>query len=153
MTRIVPHVAGFSAAIAALFTGGWQRPVAQTPTDGAVLVRMDGFHNRNGRAQIALFNGDNGFPNATNALRKASATIQDGAIVVRFESLPYGTYAISMYHDENEDGTLNKGLFGIPAEGYGFSNNVTHRTRAARFKEASFTLNSPVVEIDIHVHY
>ena len=32
---------------------------------------------------------------------------------VRFDKVPDGDYAVSMYHDENDDARLNKGLFGI----------------------------------------
>lgn len=35
-----------------------------------------------------------------------------------------GTYAIAIYHDEDSSGTINRGgLFGIPSEAVGFSNN------------------------------
>ncbi|MEY4890829.1 MAG: hypothetical protein RIQ75_1959, partial [Pseudomonadota bacterium] len=37
-----------------------------------------------------------------------------------------GTYAIAIYHDEDSSGTINRGgLFGIPSEAVGFSNNPT----------------------------
>lgn len=37
-----------------------------------------------------------------------------------------GIYAIAMYHDEDSSGTINRGgLFGIPSEAVGFSNNPT----------------------------
>ncbi len=37
-----------------------------------------------------------------------------------------GSYAIAIYHDEDSSGTLNRGgLFGIPSEAVGFSNNPT----------------------------
>jgi len=37
-----------------------------------------------------------------------------------------GTYAVAIYHDEDSSGTINRGgLFGIPTEAVGFSNNPT----------------------------
>jgi uncharacterized protein (DUF2141 family) len=37
-----------------------------------------------------------------------------------------GTYAVAIYHDEDSSGTINRGgLFGIPSEAVGFSNNPT----------------------------
>jgi uncharacterized protein (DUF2141 family) len=37
-----------------------------------------------------------------------------------------GNYAIAIYHDEDSSGTINRGgLFGIPTEAVGFSNNPT----------------------------
>jgi uncharacterized protein (DUF2141 family) len=37
-----------------------------------------------------------------------------------------GSYAIAIYHDEDSSGTINRGgMFGIPSEAVGFSNNPT----------------------------
>jgi uncharacterized protein (DUF2141 family) len=37
-----------------------------------------------------------------------------------------GPYAIAIYHDEDSSGTINRGgMFGIPSEAVGFSNNPT----------------------------
>jgi uncharacterized protein (DUF2141 family) len=36
-----------------------------------------------------------------------------------------GTYAVAMFHDENNNGHLDENALGIPTEGYGFSNNPT----------------------------
>ncbi len=37
-----------------------------------------------------------------------------------------GAYAVAIYHDEDGSGTINRGgLFGIPTEAVGFSNNPT----------------------------
>ncbi len=37
-------------------------------------------------------------------------------------NLPPGEYAVCLYQDENSDGKLNTGAFGIPKEPFGFSN-------------------------------
>jgi uncharacterized protein (DUF2141 family) len=34
-----------------------------------------------------------------------------------------GVYALALYHDENRDGRFDRTGIGLPAEGYGFSNN------------------------------
>ncbi|MEY4670223.1 MAG: hypothetical protein RLZZ415_102 [Pseudomonadota bacterium] len=34
-----------------------------------------------------------------------------------------GVYAVALYHDENGDGRFDRTGLGLPAEGYGFSNN------------------------------
>ncbi len=39
-------------------------------------------------------------------------------------NLPVGSYAVSLFHDRNQDGVLNRGELGIPSEGFGFSNNA-----------------------------
>lgn len=46
----------------------------------------------------------------------------DRAHDLRFDGLPSGSYAVALFHDENGNGKLDK-RFGIPLEGFGFSNN------------------------------
>ncbi|MGI3776855.1 MAG: DUF2141 domain-containing protein [Janthinobacterium lividum] len=35
-----------------------------------------------------------------------------------------GAYAVAIYHDANDNHRFDRTLLGLPAEGYGFSNNV-----------------------------
>lgn len=37
--------------------------------------------------------------------------------------VPQGTYAMAIYHDSNTDHDFNRTIVGLPAEGFGFSNN------------------------------
>jgi uncharacterized protein (DUF2141 family) len=132
--------------------------VAQQPAPaggtGSIVVTIDGFRNKNGHAHVGVYNNEKGFPdNEKAAFRGTIAEIGDGPVKVRFDGLAYGQYAVSMYHDENDDGTLNKKAFGIPKEGYGVSNNIVHSMRAPGFSEAAFALNSAVKDVNIHVHY
>jgi|TARA_Y100000310_G_scaffold35292_1_gene33366 uncharacterized protein (DUF2141 family) len=57
--------------------------------------------------------------------------------VVTLEQIPYGSYAVSVFHDVNSNGELDSGFFGIPKEPYGFSNNIKKLTPPS-FQEATF---------------
>ena len=57
-----------------------------------------------------------------------------------FENVAPGTYAISVMHDENGNGKLDKSFIGIPTEGYGVSNNHTHAMSAPTWDESKFTV-------------
>lgn len=59
-----------------------------------------------------------------------------------FENLPSGEYAISLYHDENENNKLDTGWFGIPNEGYGCSNNAKGMMGPPKYEDAKFQLTS-----------
>lgn len=49
--------------------------------------------------------------------------------------------AVSVLHDSDQNGELNRGLFGIPTEGIGFSNNPSlFKARAPRYHEAMVPL-------------
>lgn len=60
---------------------------------------------------------------------------------LRFEGLPSGTYAVSLFHDENANGRLDT-VLGIPREGFGFSRNPPIRFGPPRFSAARFALTS-----------
>lgn len=66
--------------------------------------------------------------------------ITQAVLAITFTDIAPGTYAVSVLHDENEDGELNTGTFGIPAEGFGFSKNPEIRTGAPDFSEAAIVV-------------
>ena len=45
-----------------------------------------------------------------------------------------GVYALALYHDENRDGKFDRTGVGLPAEGYGFSNNPATLAGLPTFK-------------------
>jgi uncharacterized protein (DUF2141 family) len=67
--------------------------------------------------------------------------------------LPPGRYAIIVFHDENDDGRLNKSMLGIPNEGYGFSNNATGFLSAPSFESAAVEVGSEDRSIVISLNY
>jgi len=68
----------------------------------------------------------------------AEAPAQVGTTIVRIEHVPPGKYAAQAYHDENSNGKVDRGLFGIPLEGVGFSNDAKLRRRGPSFEDAAF---------------
>jgi uncharacterized protein (DUF2141 family) len=52
-----------------------------------------------------------------------------------------GVYAVALYHDENRDGRFDRTGLGLPAEGYGFSNNPATLAGLPQFR--SVRLNVP----------
>ncbi len=142
-----------SMTLAGVLVGGPATRHAKAPVLGSLVVSIDGFRNDRGHARVAVFDQPSGFPGQEHALRGTAAKIAGGRVEVRFDSLPVGIYAVAMYHDENDDGVLNKGLFGVPREGYGVSNNVVHARRAASFEEAEIRLEGELTTVEIHVHY
>jgi uncharacterized protein (DUF2141 family) len=68
------------------------------------------------------------FDNEKNFLKKAFAgqtiAAQGTRVEVVFNNIPDGDYAISVIHDENENGELDSNFLGIPNEGFGFGNDA-----------------------------
>ncbi len=74
-------------------------------------------------------------------VKELYAEISGGECIVNFDSLSPGQYALSYFHDENDNGEMDTGLFGIPKEGYGFSNNARGKYGPPEFQEWLFVLD------------
>ncbi|MFO7956073.1 MAG: DUF2141 domain-containing protein [Candidatus Brocadiia bacterium] len=145
-------------APAVLIFGACGGPAGKEPAPregaGAIEVTVRGFRNAEGEVLVSLFSAAPGFPNdAERALRTRRVDAAVGTVTVRFEDVPYGEYAVSVLHDENANGRLDTGRLGIPAEGYGASNNPGARFGPPRYKDAAFRLREDVLEVDIELRY
>src|SRR5262249_48714227 len=92
---------------------------------GNVTVHITGLRNSKGVVRIALFNSADSYTkskgtegNAAGAFQKAAAPISAQQATYSFDSLPYGDYAVKMFHDEDNSGKFETGLFGIPKVEY-----------------------------------
>lgn len=72
-------------------------------------------------------------------------------MVLRFEDLPFGVYAVKAFHDDNKNLDLDKNLLGVPTENYGFSNKARGTFGPPTFKDASFELREAHKAIQIQL--
>jgi len=113
--------------------------------------------NQEGTIRIALFNSPEGFPETEYLVKSievsASSVDSDAKVTTIFKNLSPGTYAISTYHDANDNEVLDKNSFGIPKEPYGFGNNAEGDFGPAKFEDASFVVTEEgenIQEIKLH---
>lgn len=71
---------------------------------------------------------------------------------VDLSEVPAGRYAVRLFQDENDNGTVDTGMFKIPKEGVGCSNNAEGFMSAPAFKDMLFEVNGPKV-VGIAVKY
>lgn len=111
---------------------------------GATLtVVVEGLPSAKGHVAVAVYPGEQGFPkDDTKAIRRVRAPIDSATLTANavWQDLPAGTYAVSVFHDDNDSGKLETNFFGVPVKCYGFSNNPKPGLRAAKYSEASFML-------------
>src|SRR4051812_35404885 len=62
-------------------------------------------------------------------------------VTINISDLPYGEYAMVLFHDKDGNGELNQKIFGIPTEPFGFSNNVRPKMSAPKFEKCKFVYN------------
>jgi uncharacterized protein (DUF2141 family) len=129
---------------------------AQTQDTSTLTVRITGARNTKGQIGVTLFQDAQGFPDDTSkALRQQSVDIDPSTMSaqVTFKDLPQGTFAVSVLHDENGNGKMDKNFMGMPKEGYGASKNPKKQRRAPTFEGAKFSLNAAQQTIDIKLIY
>jgi uncharacterized protein (DUF2141 family) len=67
--------------------------------------------------------------------------------------VPQGTYAIAIYHDSNGDHDFNRTLVGLPAEGFGFSNNPETKVGLPPLSAVRFQVGPTERSIAIQMRY
>jgi uncharacterized protein (DUF2141 family) len=127
----------------------------QTGADGATLaVTIDGLQaDLGGRVYIGLYNTGARFPERNAQVRQARADVEGPQARVVFEDLPRGRYAIAAFHDENGDAMFNQGLFGVPLEGFGFSNDAEVLFGSPSFDDAAFAVQGPETTHTFRIRY
>jgi uncharacterized protein (DUF2141 family) len=76
-----------------------------------------------------------------------------GTQTVVFTDLKPGRYAIVAFHDENDDGKLDENVWGIPTEGYGFSNDAEGFLGAPSFRDAAVAIDTRDMAVSITLKY
>lgn len=67
--------------------------------------------------------------------------------------VPPGNYALAIYHDSNGDRDFNRTLVGLPAEGFGFSNNPETKVGLPALSAARFNVGSVERSLSIQMRY
>lgn len=123
-------------------------------TSSRVTIKITDVHNATGKVEIGLWASKEGFPkDGEKTFRKIRVAIVNGTASTTFDGVPFGTYAIAVYHDENNNGKMDSRWPGIPTEGTGVSNNVKSRFSAPSFNECKFSVNEPTRAIQIKMLY
>jgi uncharacterized protein (DUF2141 family) len=140
MDCVTPRAIGITQRIAPwarALVVGFAYPLLMGSVPLATLeVRVVGLRSTDGLVRICLTADPRSFPDCERdpaARHRSVAADQAGS--VRFEDLPSGDYAVSLFHDKNANGRLDKLLI-VPREGVGFSNNPQLRFGPPTFAEA-----------------
>ncbi len=107
-----------------------------------IEVKVTGFTNTDGELAIAVFNNSNAFENKTKAYIDSTTIITQSELTIILNNIDPGNYAISVFHDEDENGNITFGGFLnlIPQEGFGFSNNPDIGMSQPSFQDCQFTI-------------
>jgi uncharacterized protein (DUF2141 family) len=124
---------------------------------GSTLIVNVVTRSNQGKVFCALWRGREGYPTER---RHAVAQAIDRSIVRNraqclFEAVSPGDgYAVAAFHDENANNDLDRGIFGIPTEGTGASNDARGFMGPPPYDGARFRVpDAPEHRITIHIGY
>lgn len=129
-------------------------PQTQSAPANLIHVEIAGLRNDKGQVLCALFSSPPGFPkDSDKAVARARSGISQGHAFCDFPVTAAGTYAVSVFHDENSNGKLDTGLLGIPREGVGASNNAKGHFGPPKFDAAAFRFEGGRQDLKIIIAY
>lgn len=115
-----------------------------------LTVTVRNVQSTQGKVRVALYNATAGFPDQLCwwcQMRPA----QVGSVNVVFVGLPPGTYAVSVFHDMDNNGKLNTNFAGVPNEPYGFSRGARGLFGPPSFVTSSFTVGTQSLTEEIEL--
>lgn len=117
----------------------------------SLKIKINGIDNIKGQLMIGVYSDETNFPKHDKATLNKIYKVTSKAPVIILNDLKIGkSYAVAVYHDENSNKRLDKNLFGLPTEKYGFSNNARGVFGPPYFSDASFKLSKDTaLSIDI----
>jgi uncharacterized protein (DUF2141 family) len=118
-----------------------QAPLSAAGGEGQLKAVVEKVGPQGGQLICLLFGAADGWPNDRRLARKEVTMVASkGELTCDFGPQPEGTYAVSVLHDQNTNGKMDRNLLGIPREGWGVSNNVKPTMRKPHFDECKFDL-------------
>ncbi len=137
--------------LAATYTASAMAVETATPAHSYADKSINGPHNisvtisniksETGYIMAALFDSKDTYL-GSDIVRAERIAISGSSVTFSYADLPQGEYAITVFHDEDSDGKLATGMFGIPSEPYGFSNDAPVRFGPPKWSKAKFSVGA-----------
>ena len=109
-------------------------------TKSDLTVSVTNIQHAKGKISFGLFRKQDSFPVKGKQFKGVLIDTKKPSTKYTFENLADGQYAVAIFHDENENGIMDKNMFGAPTEAYGFSRNARGTFAAPSFEEAKIDL-------------
>lgn len=116
---------------------------AQEKESFAITVNISGMKADKGDVYVALYNSETSF--LKDGFKGAIVKVSNKNATAIFKNIEKGIYAISVFHDENDNKKMDSNFMGIPKEPIGCSNGATGFMGPPKYKNAKFELTEDIV--------
>lgn len=110
---------------------------------------IEGINELKGEIRIAMFDSKEKY--TKDPIHAIVLPVDSTTIIWTQEMLPFGEYAIAVYHDKNENGKIDTNFLGIPKEDYGFSNDARGRFGPASWQDSKFIVEDNFYSTSIKI--
>jgi len=119
-----------------------------------ITVNIKGFKNKKGQIGLALYNNENQYTNNPwKHFSKLKSSAKDSVVTLTLTNIVKGKYAVTFLDDENSNKKMDYSFFGLPQEGFGFSNNANPGFLSApKYEKCTFDLNADK-EMTLNIQY
>ena len=120
---------------------------------------IEGIKSSEGKIYVQLFKGEENYK-SNKAHLSSIAIAKQGQVTITFNDLGVddldndhletgdvnnNDYGIRYFHDENDNASMESNLFGMPIEGYGYSNNAKANYGPVKYAQIKFQLANETV--------
>ncbi len=134
------------AAAILLFVLLAQAAIAET---GTLIVEVRGLESSEGKVRFVMFDSEENF--FKEAVAYGDLDVTDNGATWIVNDLPFGTYAVTVHHDVNDNGEMERAWFGKPKEPTGASTNPSLRFGPPTFEKSKFEFAAAEMTLGIDV--
>lgn len=119
-----------------------------------IQVNIKGIRNLKGIIRIGVFKDNESFKNENpyKTIEVKKRGLFKGSLNCTFD-LPTGFYGLALLDDENNNEEMDTGFFGIPEEGFGFSNYEHSGILAPVFSDFKFLVKKGITNVKMKLKY
>lgn len=129
----------FALALSTLFSFSQDKGIT-------ITVTIDNVKNDTGKVLMSLHTSETFMKG--KGIIDAESEIKDGKVIITFENVTAGEYAILALHDENSNQRMDFRENGMPLESFGTSNNVM-AFGPPQYDDAKFKVEDKDLELSI----
>jgi uncharacterized protein (DUF2141 family) len=117
---------------------------------GKMIIKIKNVNSSDGKIYVAIDNSSKTFLKEGN-FKEVSKNANKGIVVFEIE-VPFGEYAVSVYHDENDNNKMDTYMGFIPKEPYGFSNNARGKFGPPSYDDAKVNFEDDGQTLEIVIN-
>jgi len=152
--RLAVALGGLCVAIAPTTTTAAPPDCQGAPSAAKLIIEVEGVKSARGFVVGNLYGPDKRRYLADNGWLTVWREPAHRGVTAICTFLPApGDYEVVVYHDANANGVLDQGPFGLPLEGYGFSNNARPFLRPPSLAAARFSAAAGDTILHIRLRY